>query len=74
MGMAAREPDRSEMEAMSEIIRSEMKKGAVGLSFGLTYLPSGLASTDELIELAGVVSEYGRARQFPPEGMGERIF
>ena len=74
MGMVAREPDRLEMEAMSEIIRSEMKKGAVGLSFGLTYLPSGFASTDELIELAGVVSEYKGLVNFHQRGWGDAFF
>lgn len=58
MGMENRKPTESELEQMKELVRKNMESGALGLSFGLTYTPSGYADTEELIELAKVVGEY----------------
>ncbi len=46
------------MEEMKGLLRKGMEEGAVGMSTSLIYVPSGHAQTDEIIELAKVVSEY----------------
>jgi N-acyl-D-amino-acid deacylase len=58
MGYENREPSDEEMTLMKSLLREAMEEGAVGLSSALIYVPSGHAQTDELIELASVVSEY----------------
>jgi N-acyl-D-amino-acid deacylase len=53
-----RPPTPEEMETMKRLTQEAMEEGAVGMSTSLIYVPSGHAKTDELIELAKVVSEY----------------
>lgn len=53
-----RPPTPEEMETMKRLTQVAMEEGAVGMSTSLIYVPSGHAKTDELIELAKVVSEY----------------
>jgi len=59
MGTATREPTADEREEMQRLVAEGMEAGAWGMSTGLIYIPSRYASTDELIELAKVVGEYG---------------
>lgn len=59
MGYENRPPTDDEMDIMKRLTREAMEEGAVGLSSSLIYVPSGHAQTDELVELAKVVSEYG---------------
>jgi len=59
VGYENRKPTEREMEQMKFLLRDAMENGAVGLSFGLIYTPSCYADTNELIELAKVVKEYG---------------
>ncbi len=58
IGYENRPPTDSEMETMKTLTRQAMEEGAVGLSTSLIYVPSGHANTEEIIELAKVVSEY----------------
>lgn len=59
MGMEKRPPTEEEMEEMKSLVAEAMDHGAFGLSTGLWYAPSGYADTDEVVELAKVVAEYG---------------
>lgn len=59
MGMADRAPTVEEMEKMKAMVREAMEGGAIGLSTGLFYAPGCYAKTEEIIELAKVVKEYG---------------
>jgi N-acyl-D-aspartate/D-glutamate deacylase len=59
MGWDDRPPTAAEMERMRALTRDWMEAGAVGLNTGLDYQPAANASTDELVELAKVVAEYG---------------
>ncbi|MDH3698571.1 MAG: D-aminoacylase [Flavobacteriaceae bacterium] len=58
MGFENRPPTEAEMDSMKLLTRQAMEEGAVGMSTSLIYVPSGHASTEEIIELAKVVSEY----------------
>ena len=59
LGYENRPPTDEEMETMKSLLKEAMEEGAVGLSTSLIYVPSGHASTEEIIELAKIVSEYG---------------
>ena len=54
-----RPPTPEELEKMKALVEQAMKDGAVGLSTGLIYQPGVFAKTDEIVELAKVVAEYG---------------
>ncbi|TMM53296.1 D-aminoacylase [Maribacter algarum] len=58
IGYENRPPTPYEMETMKRLTREAMEEGAMGISTSLIYVPSGHAKTDEIIELAKVVSEY----------------
>ncbi len=58
MGTENREAAPEELEKMKVMLRSAMEHGALGVSFGLIYVPGCFANTHELIELAKVVGQY----------------
>jgi len=55
---ANRAPTDSELEKMKQLVAGAMKDGAFGMSTGLIYAPGNYARTDEIIELARVVSQF----------------
>lgn len=59
LGYENRKPIPTELNEMKELVRVAMKEGAMGLGSSLIYAPADYASTEELIELSKVVSEYG---------------
>ncbi len=59
MGKRMDEPTAEEMAQMKKLLADALKEGALGLSFGLTYVPGIYAKPAELIELAKVVHEHG---------------
>ena len=61
MGQADRTPTPDELAAMQRLLAQALAEGARGFSSGLTYMPSCYAKTEELIALAGVLRESGRA-------------
>jgi N-acyl-D-amino-acid deacylase len=73
MGLDDRVPTASEMEAMKRLVIQAMDEGAWGISTGLIYAPGLYASTDELVELAGVVAERGGFYSSHIRGEGTRL-
>ena len=59
IGFEDREPTDQEMNKMKELVRQAMKEGAMGIGSSLIYAPAFYSSTEELIELCKVASEYG---------------
>jgi N-acyl-D-aspartate/D-glutamate deacylase len=59
LGMEDRAPSGAELGQMRELVRAGMEEGAFGLSSGLYYAPGSYAATEEVIELAKIVAEYG---------------
>ena len=59
LGMDDRVPSEDEMEDMRALVRRGMEAGAYGLSSGLFYAPGSYATTEELMALASVSSEFG---------------
>lgn len=54
-----RPANAAEIATMKRLLREAMEAGAIGLSTGLAYEPAIASSTEEIIELAKVASEYG---------------
>jgi len=59
MGNMMDDPTEEELVKMKELIRQEMKAGALGFSTGLAYMPGTYSKTEELVELASVISQFG---------------
>lgn len=59
VGSEDRPATRQELERMKELVRQALAQGAVGLSSGLEYTPSGFASREELAELATALRGTG---------------
>ena len=59
MGFVDRAPTEEELQKMKGMVREAMEDGAFGMSTGLIYVPGSYAATDEIVELAEVVGEYG---------------
>jgi N-acyl-D-amino-acid deacylase len=64
-------PDQ--LDKMKSLVAEAMREGALGLSSALEYPPAPYASTEELIALASVASQYGGiyATHMRNEGDGE---
>jgi len=58
-GFDPSEPTKEELEEMKRLLRESLEEGAFGMSTGLIYPPGSYAKTEEIIELAKVVREYG---------------
>lgn len=58
MGADQRAPQHDELTRMQRLLATSMEQGAVGLSTGLTYVPSGFADGAEIAALGGVVARY----------------
>lgn len=58
LGNENRAPSAEELEQMKELLRDAMRAGAMGVSFGLIYVPGCYATTEEVIAIAKVVKEF----------------
>ncbi|HEX6158667.1 MAG TPA: D-aminoacylase [Thermoanaerobaculia bacterium] len=58
LGEENRAPNAEELERMRALVKQAMDEGALGLGTSLIYAPAFYAKTDELIELAKVISPY----------------
>ena len=72
MGMADRPPTSIELERMRQLLGALLRQGAWGMSTGLIYPPGSYAATDELIDLATVLTCHGAlyASHIRDEGEG----
>jgi N-acyl-D-amino-acid deacylase len=52
-------PTEKKMQAMRALVKEAMLEGAMGVGSSLIYAPAAFATTEELIELCKVASEYG---------------
>jgi N-acyl-D-amino-acid deacylase len=59
MGNDASEASPAQLETMADLCREGMREGAVGLSSGLDYVPTGHATTAELTALSAAVAPFG---------------
>jgi N-acyl-D-amino-acid deacylase len=75
LGDVDRAPTPEELQKMKALIAEAMQQGAFGMSTALIYPPGQYAKTDELIELAKVVAQYGGiyATHMRSEGQTETV-
>jgi N-acyl-D-amino-acid deacylase len=59
LGDSARKPGAEELERMKGLVTRAMEQGALGISTGLEYSPSGFASTEEVITLCRAAAAGG---------------
>ena len=59
MGNSFARPNESQFSEMEQLIMTAMQQGALGLSSQVMMPPGSLATTDDLVRLAKVVSPYG---------------
>ena len=59
IGFDNRPPTDEELENMKQLAKIAMEEGAMGIGSSLIYAPAFYASTDEIIALCQVASEYG---------------
>ena len=69
-----RPPTAKELVEMKRLVDKAMLEGAVGMSTGLIYIPGVFAKTDELIELAKVVSAHKGVYVSHMRAEGTKIF
>lgn len=58
IGYEDRPPTESDLESMKSMVKQAMEEGAMGIGSSLIYAPAFYSSTEELIELCKVASEY----------------
>ncbi len=58
IGLEDKQPSPEQLEQMRELVRKEMKVGALGIGTSLIYPPAFYARTEELIELCKVAAKY----------------
>jgi N-acyl-D-amino-acid deacylase len=58
LGYDNRQPNEAELKQMQDLVRQAMEEGALGVGSSLVYPPAFFASTEELIALCKVASEY----------------
>ncbi len=59
LGLDPRPPTAEELGRMQRLVTEAMEQGAVGLSSGLDYIPSGYAETAELVALCRAIAPFG---------------
>jgi N-acyl-D-amino-acid deacylase len=73
LGTEARPALRAELDRMREALDVALGAGAVGLSSGLDYIPSGFATTDELAALCEVVAAHDKVYVTHMRGYGRHV-
>lgn len=59
LGYDNRLPNDQELNRMKDLVKQAMEEGAMGVGSSLIYAPASYSSTEELIELCKVASQYG---------------
>jgi N-acyl-D-aspartate/D-glutamate deacylase len=73
IGEDARDPNPEELAKMRTVVDTAMQAGALGISTALIYPPASYSKTEQLIELAKVVSKYGGVYSSHIRGEGKEL-
>ncbi len=73
MGYRPGAPTGEELRTMRALVRESLADGAVGLSYGLSYVPGIWADTEELIEVARDVPDFGGVISVHLRSQGQHI-
>jgi len=72
-GFDSNEASKEEMNQMKKLLEQSLEDGAFGMSTGLIYPPGTYSSTEELIELASVLTRYGALYTTHMRNEGDRL-
>jgi len=72
-GFDSNAPSKEEMNEMKQLLEQSLGDGAFGMSTGLIYPPGTYSSTEELIELASVLTRYGALYTTHMRNEGDRL-
>jgi N-acyl-D-amino-acid deacylase len=72
-GFDAGESTTEQLEEMKNLLRESLEWGVFGMSTGLIYPPGSYSNTEELIELAKVMHEYGGIYTSHVRNEGDRL-
>ncbi len=70
MGLEARFATENEVSEMKRMLKESLKAGSIGLSVGLFYCPGIFSHTDELVDLASVMTEFSVPLVTHTRGLG----
>ncbi len=73
IGYEDRPPTAAELDSMKLLVRQAMEDGALGVGSSLIYAPAFYSSTEELVELCKVASEYDGMYISHMRSEGEKI-
>lgn len=73
MGIDERAPTAKELEQMREHLARALDQGAAGLSTGLIYRPGRAATTEEIIEVARPLAQFGALYATHMRSEGNRL-
>ncbi|MHB1843528.1 MAG: N-acyl-D-amino-acid deacylase family protein [Deltaproteobacteria bacterium] len=62
-----------ELSRLRDLVRAELSAGAVGLSYGLAYVPACFSKTEELVDAATVAAEAGSVLTFHIRDEGHKL-
>jgi N-acyl-D-amino-acid deacylase len=71
MGMQERAPTDDEMSKMKKMLEESLEAGSIGLSIGLLYCPGCFSRTEEITELASVLTDSRAPLVTHTRGMSE---
>lgn len=60
MGFSDRIPTEEEISMMCDILETELRNGAFGMSLGLIYYPGSYSRTEELIALGKIIKKHDK--------------
>lgn len=70
MGFNARFAEDAEISQMKIMLEDSLQAGSIGLSVGLYYCPGTFAHTDELVDLASILTGAGKPLVTHTRGLG----
>ena len=73
VGLEDRQLNGSELCELQKACRQALLQGAAGISFGLTYSPSAMADTSEMIRLCKIGAEFDRLCSVHIRGEDNRL-
>lgn len=73
MGNNQGAPDEKEMGLMKSLVSEGLDAGALGMSTGLVYEPGSYADTDEIVELASLMTDTGGLYTTHMRNEGEQL-
>lgn len=73
MGFSRKDAEKNHLKEMIKLLESELKNGALGISFSLLYQPGSFMKKNEIIALLKVIAKYNKIATFHLRNEGVKI-